>query len=616
MKAALVADTFINSNGDDEIQISEAEAITQSLTGEGLEISDLTGIEAFINITGLNVRNNNLTTVDVSKNTKLTWLSIDQNQLTSLDVSSLPSLEALYAGENKLSSMDVSNNLLLKKLWLNINELTAIDISSNTILEELELDWNFDLASVDFTNNLQLKRIHLWQTAISTIDVSKLIDLERLYVSETNLTSINLSKNTKLYDFRSNSNTISSFDFSKNTELERIDIRDCDVRNLDVSKNTKLKQLWLDENVLTGINVSKNPLLEELILSHNNIVNIDINKNQNLTKLMLDDNSLERAYLKNGNNSAILEFNIKDNVNLTCITVDDVTFSTDNWIDKDETANYNTDCNAEWEVYTTDENFEAALDAIPGLDDDGDGVITYEEAQAFTGDLDLSGQNITSVAGLEAFTNAASINISGNSITDISSLLDANSVIVSSRVTGEKKTLARTTNNLKALNVANNLIVEIDISQLSTITELNVSNNKLTYLNVNNSNNAAITIFNATGNPDLGCIQVDNVADALANTNWTKDATASYSAFCERALSVDEFLEDNISLYPNPTSTSFKIQLSNRLELESIEIYNLVGKKVLRTKESLINVTDLSSGIYFIKITTDKGEINKKLIKN
>ena len=35
MKAALVADTFINSNGDDEIQVSEAEAITETLTGEG-----------------------------------------------------------------------------------------------------------------------------------------------------------------------------------------------------------------------------------------------------------------------------------------------------------------------------------------------------------------------------------------------------------------------------------------------------------------------------------------------------------------------------------------------------------------------------------------------------
>lgn len=80
--------------------------------------------------------------------------------------------------------------------------------------------------------------------------------------------------------------------------------------------------------------------------------------------------------------------------------MDDVDFANTNWTQKDATATYNTDCNSEWEVYTTDENLDTALNSIPGIDDDGDGIVTYEEAQAFTGDLDLSGLNITSVAGL------------------------------------------------------------------------------------------------------------------------------------------------------------------------------------------------------------------------
>ncbi len=210
-------------------------------------------------------------------------------------------------------------------------------------------------------------------------------------------------------------------------------------------------------------------------------------------------------------------------------------------------------------------------------------MITYEEAQAFTGDLDLSGQNITSVTGLEAFTNAASINISGNSITDISSLLSSNTVVVSSRISGKTKHIARSKNNVKKLNVADNLIEEIDISEISTFTELIVSNNKLIYLNINNNSNQNLINLDATGNPDLKCIQVDDVAFANGNANWTKDAVASFNTYCPPAgtLSVDEnFLNENIGMYPNPATSTINISVSNGLVLKSIEIYNLVGKKI------------------------------------
>ncbi|QOD61544.1 T9SS type A sorting domain-containing protein [Polaribacter haliotis] len=617
MKAALLADPFINTNGDNEIQVSEAEAIDKDIDkGEGLEIADLTGIEAFINITGLNIRNNNLTTVDLSKNTKLTWLSIDKNQLTDLDISALANLEVVYAGENKITNIDVSNNTKLKKLWLNTNEITSLDISNNALLEELQLDWNFGLSNIDFSKNLNLNRIHLWKTAISTLDVTNLLNLERLYVTETNLTSIDLSKNTKLYDIRAGENNISSFDFSKNLDLERIDIVKTNVFELDITKNTKLKRLWASENSLTGVNTTENILLEELILNNNNIINVDINQNKKLNTLLLNNNKIERAFLKNGANTSITNFNIINNEDLKCIAVDDVDFANTNWTSKDATASYNLDCSGEWEVYTTDANLKTTLNAVAGLDGDGDGIITYEEAQAFTGDLDLSGKNITSVAGLEAFTNATSINISGNSITDISSLINANTVVLSSRLTGKKRTLQRNTNNLKVLNVANNLIEEIDISILSDITELNVSNNNLTYLNINNSSNGTLTKFDATGNSKLGCIQVDNVANAIANTNWKKDATANYNTFCAKTLSIDEaFLRNNISIYPNPAISNVQISLSNGLELKSVELYNLVGKRVLKATKEQLDISNLANGIYFVKIISNKGNITKKLIK-
>ena len=303
------------------------------------------------------------------------------------------------------------------------------------------------------------------------------------------------------------------------------------------------------------------------------------------------------------------------------MAVDDVAWSSSNWINKDTGASYNTDCASEWEVYTTDTNLNSALVAISGIDTDNDGVITYEEAQVFTGDLDLSGQGITNVIGLAAFSNAASINISGNDITDISSLLNASNVIVSSRTSGERQTRARTEfTGLQTLDVSNNKIENIDISELSslnTLTTLNVSNNNLKYLNINNGHNISLTTFNATGNPDLTCIQVDNVDKATNEAGWSKDNSASYNTFCSRALSVDQNqLKEFISVYPNPVNSILNIEVNNQIKIEKIQLFNIVGKLVKEEKEvNQLSVNQLVKGMYLLKITTDKGVLTQKILK-
>lgn len=98
-----------------------------------------------------------------------------------------------------------------------------------------------------------------------------------------------------------------------------------------------------------------------------------------------------------------------------------------------------------------------------------------------------------------------------------------------------------------------------------------------------NGNNTRINNFSILNNPDLKCIQVDDVAFANGNANWTKDATASFNTYCPPAgtLSVDKnFLNESIGMYPNPATSTINISVSNGLVLKSIEIYNLVGKKI------------------------------------
>ena len=71
-KAYLVGNSNINTNGDTEIQVSEASTFDGEISCGAQNISDLTGIEAFTALTYLDCWSNQLTSLDVSQNTYLT----------------------------------------------------------------------------------------------------------------------------------------------------------------------------------------------------------------------------------------------------------------------------------------------------------------------------------------------------------------------------------------------------------------------------------------------------------------------------------------------------------------------------------------------------------------
>ena len=515
-----------------------------------------------------------LTSLNVSSNVLLEKLVATNNQLTVLEVSNNPLLTVIDVSENELTSLDVSNQPNLLELDFATNQLTGIDVTNNTALTKLQGNDNDLTGAVDVSQNVALLNLSINNNAnLGNMNVAANVDLVRLNLSATGSTSV------------------------------------------DVSSNTALEEFFVASNNFTSLDVSQNVALKDLGANFNSLINIDVTKNTKLTSLLLNNNSIERAALKNGANNLITTFDIKNNPDLSCISVDDINFANTNWINKDATANYNTDCSAEWSVYTTDTNFNNAVVAVPGVDDDGDGKVTYAEAQAFTGDLNFSGQNITEITGLEAFTNAGSIDISNNVITSINSFLSASSVVLVSKSTKQTKSLERAKNKVRKLNVSDNLITDIDISKLTDITELDARNNKLTSLNLKNANNAILDKLDVTGNSNLSCIEVDNVADALAKADWKKDVTATYNVSC-KALSTEDFLKENVAAYPNPASSFVEILLSNGLELKKVEIFNATGKKITTAKDTLLNVEELSAGIYFIKITTDKGAINKRIIKD
>ena len=259
----------IDTNKDGILSWSEATAVTEIDVNKDYnapdseKISSLKGIEYFSKLIKLWCDFNQLTNLDVSKNTKLTNLGCSFNQLTTLDVSKNTELTKLYCNNNQLTTLDVSKNTELTKLYCNNNQLTTLDVSKNTELTELYCYYN-QLTTLDVSKNTELEYLSCDKNQLTTLDVSKNTKLERLFCDNNQLTTLDVSKNTKLTGLYCYNNQLTTLDVSKNTKLKSLDCYNNQLTTLDVSKNTELTSLSCYDNQLTTLDVSKNTELTEL----------------------------------------------------------------------------------------------------------------------------------------------------------------------------------------------------------------------------------------------------------------------------------------------------------------------------------------------------------------
>ena len=82
-------------------------------------------------------------------------------------------------------------------------------------------------------------------------------------------------------------------------------------------------------------------------------------------------------------------------------------------------------------------------------------------------------------------------------------------------------------------------------------------------------------------------------------------------------LGVDQFLlENQFIIFPNPIKTVLHIKKPDQLSINSIEIFDALGRSVLKTSyQNSIAVNSLSTGIHFVKFTTSNGVFYKQIIK-
>jgi len=268
----------------------EIEGITNINVG-GKGIADLTGIELFTNVTYLWCNNNQLTSLDVSKDVALIYLSCYKNQLTSLDVSKNTTLQALECSSNQLTYLDVSKNTALQSLNCSVNQLTSLDVTNNVALQWLYC-YNDQLTSLDVSKNTTLQVLQCSSNQLTYLDVSKNTALQNLSCSENQLTSLDVTNNVAVQGLYCDNNQLTSLDVTNNVELQQLYCYNNQLTSLDVTNNVAVQQLYCFNNQLTSLDVTNNVELQQLYCYNNQLTSLDVSNNVALTVLDCNLNQL------------------------------------------------------------------------------------------------------------------------------------------------------------------------------------------------------------------------------------------------------------------------------------------------------------------------------------
>ena len=559
-----------------------------------------------------------------------------EQKLINLGYDSIQDGQVLTANIVNVDSLDLSGTLSfgssssisdftglqgftnLKYLDCSVNPLFNLDVSQNTLLKHLDCEasvwlgsYNGFLQNLDLSNNDSLEYLNCNGHMLSNLDLSSNLALLKLYCAQNHLLNLDLSQNLAL-------------------------------THLDCSGNS----LW---GGITHLNLSQNTALVHFKCKGNTIFGGPIG-------------TLRHLDIRNGNNTNLTTFNTLNNHSLDCISVDDSTYSTNNWTNIDTHTIFSNDCNNLLYTLIPDSAFEQRLIDY-GYDTIQDGkvltsnITSIDSLDVSTPPNMFSPPKIYDLTGIESFSNLRFLNCAFNELTNLD--LSQNSLLnnvmcgfnniqnlnISQNINLEHlmcshnpiSSIDLTQNiNLKTLNCAVMSINELDVSQNLNLDTINCGYNQILNLNlslnqslialfcgfnqlesldIRNGNNINFTDFEANNNDSLYCISVDD--SAWSTNNWTNiDSITSFSNDCNPSTTDIIEIKKNLSVYPNPTSEKINISVDNFNGNIQTEVFDLIGNRLQVTNETTISLRNYARGIYILKVAYGDKVEEVKVIKD
>lgn len=517
--------------------------------------------------------------------------------------------------------------------------------ATNSIGNGIANDDYVTTANINTVTNLYVDN----QNIADLTGMEDFVSLTQLTCTNNQLTSLDVSTNIALVKINCRLNQLTSLTIAPNNTLEELYCSFNQLTSLDVSSNTALEYLWCIYNNLTSLNLDNCSSMSQLRTENNQLTSLDLTTCIVINEAHLQNNQLNSLNIKTGTNVNYAPnwLNITNNPNLFCVEIDSDSYVGIGW---STGFNYSENCHYT-ETYVPDDNFENYLEthdengnvvAIGAANSMGNGIANDDYVTTANintvPSLDVSSKTIADLTGIEDFVVLTQLYCANNQLTSLD--FSQNTALINLYAPNNQLTSLNITQNtmLIYLYCFNNQLASLDVSQNTALTHLFCFNNQLTSLdltlntvftdllcfgnqlnslNVKNGNNINFNQFNATLNPNLTCIEVDDTT--YSTTNWTNiDATSTFvnnQAECA-ALITNDFVLDNITIYPNPTSDLLHINLKNT---GNYSIYNIKGQLLkigtFDVGDTTLDISDLSVGLYLIKTTTEGNTSLNKILK-
>lgn len=692
----------IDTNGDGEIQVTEAQAITW-LNIQTAGITDVTGIEAFTNLYFLDCNGNQLTSLDLSGSPNLLKVLCYSNFLTSLNLSNLSNLSILLCHSNQLANINVSNSIHLRHFECSGNLLTNLDVSGLSELVTLNCDVN-QLNNINITGCIGLQGLNCGYNQLTTLDVSMCENMAALYCNDNNLTSLFIKNGNAIWDtLLSGGSNGNQLLFNNNPNLEYIC---CDEEDLYMVQN----KINLYGYTLCHVNTycsfkpggtyytivgasrfdGENNGCDASDYSYPNLKFVITNGSQT-ANLICDDTANYSVDVQAGTHTytPVLENPDYFSVSPTTVTVD---FPT-------QTSPFTQDfC-----VTAIGEHHDLEVTVIPlGVARPGfdatykliyknkgnqleNPVLTY----AFNDDVmdfltasvvpsnqssGLLSWNLTPLAPLQSGTIEVSFNLNsptetpalnaGDVLNFVSAINGLNTdempndntfgfpqTVVNSLDPNDKTCLEGNAINPSLIGQyvhymirfentgtypAQNIVVKdiIDTTKFDSTTLQMVNSSHTCYTRINgnkvefifeninlpfdDATNDGYVVFKIKTKSNLTVgATISNSASIYFDYNFPIVTNTATSTF--QLLNTSDFeFENEFVLYPIPTSNSLSVTSKNNLEITLVAIYNELGQLVqTETNPGLsFDVSGLKTGVYIVKVTSEKGTSFSQFIKN
>lgn len=313
----------IDANNDNEIQISEALNVYK-LNIYDSNITDLSGIGNFVNLTGLyasdgqlvnldlsalinleelNVSSNPLLSINLTGLTLLQILSINNTQITTLNTTDLTSLKTLDCYNTKITILTLSglNNLIYVNATGN-SLLTSLIISDVPVLAELYCNSNPLMTNLSFNNAPELYYLSCYGGQLANLNLNGLANLTSLDCGNNLLSILDLSGVPQLETLNCYNNQLTSIDVSALPQLSLFNCSNNLFATLDVTDNPNMCLM----------DCSGNPQLVSLFMKNGPVVcgeqNV-LNNNSNLQYVCTDEQEVLQLINYFGNNGMNVNVN-------------------------------------------------------------------------------------------------------------------------------------------------------------------------------------------------------------------------------------------------------------------------------------------------------------------